>query len=487
MKMRRTRTMQALVAICLDLGAALAVGATPSATAALPQTDSLAAPLPPPLTALAVPRRTSPLRAKMFSFAAREVALADVLQPVAAEAGLAIGWGKGVDPQTPLTVAFSNIHLEDALETIFAETEYSYAVDGRSLQVRAWDTRYFELGWVPTRTQSTMAVGGDVLGSMGESEGQQKADGPTGKFQVTGGTDDKAADLWAQVEDGLKLVLSPDGRYSINRLSGTVIVTDRKRNLDHAARFLDEVKRAIGRQVVVEVKVVEVGLDAKTASGVDWSALTTVATSKTPITLSGSQGLGLANSIFELTVAGKDGNLLLQALAEKGELNVLSQPRLNIMNGQTAVINVGKVVVYWELKGIAGGSLGGESAVFPEQRSVLVGILMGVTAYIASDGRVTMQIVPIITDLGDERQFEFQGATLRAPDLNIRGTSTTVAARDGDTVVIGGLLSTRKKTLQRKVPLLGDIPILGFFFKRDEEEESKVELALLLTPRVVNQ
>lgn len=451
-----------------------------------PPPDLLSPPAAPPAPSVPPPvlgarmTQATPGRGKLFTFAAREAPLREVLEPLAAEMSLGIGWERGVDASTRVSVNFQNVTLDEALEAVLAGTDYFYHIEPGHLRVKLTETRFFELGYVPSRVTSEMSVGGDVLGEIGDT-------GPSGKFQVAGGTDPEAADLWKQVEEGLRFLLSENGKYSINRLSGTVIVTDNRKHLEHIASFFEETRRALGRQVVVDVKVVEVGLDERSSHGIDWSGLLNVAAGKNSVILSAGQTLGLPNPLFQMAVDGKNGSLVLNALSEQGDLNVISQPRLNILNGQTAVINVGRVIVYWELQGVPGGSLGGQGVVVPEQRSVLAGILMGVTPFIGSDGYVTLQVVPIITDLGEMREFEFQGARLQAPDLNIRGASTTVGVRSGETVIIGGLLSTKKKNSVSKIPLLGDVPWLGNLFKREVRESSKVELALLLTPQVVNR
>jgi MSHA biogenesis protein MshL len=445
-------------------------------------TPALGATLPPAL--VTATHSTTPARSRhrLFSFTARDAVLRDVIDPLARELGLNVRWEPGVNAETQVSVAFTNTTPEEALQSLFAGTEYFFQTEGDQLEVRRTMTRTFELGYVPARIGSEMQVGGDVLGQLG-GEG----DGPKGRFEVKGSTDEKSADLWTQIEDALRFLISESGRFSINRLSGTVLVTDQKSNLKQIEMYLDEMRASLSRQVVVDVKVVEVGLDKRTATGVDWAALVNATTRRGSIRIAGSQNLSLPNSVVQLAVTGTDGEALINALGEQGQLDVLSQPRLNILNGQTAVINVGRVIAFWELKGIPGGSLGGQGVVVPEQKSVLAGILLGVTPYIATDGFVTMQIVPIITDLGETQIFEFQGTKLQAPNLDIRGSSTVVGVQDGETIVLGGLLSSRKKSLETKVPLLGDIPLLGGLFRRRDSQESKVELALLLTPRVVNR
>jgi type II secretory pathway component GspD/PulD (secretin) len=120
----------------------------------------------------------------------------------------------------------------------------------------------------------------------------------------------------------------------------------------------------------------------------------------------------------------------------------------------------------------------------PKQKAALIGMLMGVTPFISPDGYVTLQVVPIVTNINKFEEFNFQGQTLRAPNLDIREMSTTVGVRAGESVILGGLITNKQGVIQKKVPILGDIPLLSFFFKRDERIESRAELVIVITPKV---
>jgi type II secretory pathway component GspD/PulD (secretin) len=109
---------------------------------------------------------------------------------------------------------------------------------------------------------------------------------------------------------------------------------------------------------------------------------------------------------------------------------------------------------------------------------------MGVTPYISSDGYVTLQVTPIVTDASSFSEFQFGNQTLRAPNIDIREASTQVRIKNGETVVIGGLITSRKTDTEHKIPLLGDLPLLGYLFKRKEKIEQRAELVILLTPRI---
>jgi len=416
---------------------------------------------------------------RLFSFSAKETPLEDVLAPIVTEAGMSVVWDKGVDPRTPITVTFQNKSLGEALEAIFASTEYLYSTNSPTLNIKLYDTKKFELGEVPNKIMSNVEVGGDVLGT-----NEELGSGLSGSFQVSGQTREESVDMWKQVEDGVKKLISPEGDYFINRVAGIVVVTDRKKNLKEVEKFIDLVKSSLGRQVIIEAEVLEVSLEDQKSYGIDWSAVTSVMLEKHNVNLAASQSLSLPGSVLQFSGSTPDNSFLFNTLGQYGKVKVLSKPRLNVLNGQTAVINVGTVQTYWELSGMAGGAQIGTPVLVPKQKSALIGMLMGVTPFISPDGFVTLQVVPIVTNINKFEEFNFQGQTLRAPNLDIREVSTTVGVRAGESVILGGLITNKQGVTQKKVPILGDIPLLGFFFKMDQRTETRAELVIVLTPKV---
>ncbi|KPL00534.1 MAG: hypothetical protein AMJ91_04270 [candidate division Zixibacteria bacterium SM23_73_3] len=415
---------------------------------------------------------------KLFSFSAKEIALEDVLYPLSKEAGFNIIWDKEVDPKTRVSVSFEDLTLKEALDVTFAPTDYLYTMNSPTLLVKLIDTRIFELGYVPIKINSQMQVGGDVLGSI------PNVGGISGQFQIAGATDPDAVDLWKQVEEVIKNIISSEGKYFLNKLAGIVVITDRKKNLKMAEKFIERLKDTLERQVLIEAEVVEVTLEQAQSWGIDWSAVHSFLLDNKTIDLTATQSLGLPGSVVEFTASRHDATLVLDVLGRFGEVNVLSKPRVNVMNGQTAMINVGRVISYWELTGLSAGAEVGQPIIFPQQKTVLLGLTMGVTPNISSDDFVTLQVVPIVSDASTWSEFQFENQTLKAPNIDIRETSTQVRIKNGETVVIGGLITSKKTDTEHKVPLLGDLPLLGYFFKRKETTEQRAELVIFLTPRI---
>ena len=184
-------------------------------------------------------------------------------------------------------------------------------------------------------------------------------------------------------------------------------------------------------------------------------------------------------------------SFFMDALSTQGNVNVLSAPRLNVLNNQTALISVGRAIPYlqWELRTVGTATATGATIYEPVPTVVRsqAGVTLGVTPQISADGITTLHVVPIITDLVEYRSFSFQGSTFDVPVIDIREADTIVRVPDGTTVVIGGLIQEKTRDNESKVPLLGSIPFLGKAFSQQIRSSEKIELVILLTPTVVER
>jgi hypothetical protein len=119
-----------------------------------------------------------------------------------------------------------------------------------------------------------------------------------------------------------------------------------------------------------------------------------------------------------------------------------------------------------------------------------VGLILGVTPRISPEGMVVMEIDAEKSDVGPEIEgipvsVSSQGQVIRSPRVNITTAQTTVSAASGQTIVIGGLITTDNRTVSRRVPYLSDIPLLGQLFRYDSGSNNRRELLIILTPHVV--
>ena len=177
-------------------------------------------------------------------------------------------------------------------------------------------------------------------------------------------------------------------------------------------------------------------------------------------------------------IISSDYQVTLRAIAEAGKMEVLSRPTILARNNQQAVITVGQSVplitnVRFDTFGNAINSVTYQN----------VGIILRVTPFITSDGMVEMIVAPEISSLSEQSVPIATGAS--APVINLRSADTVVVTPDGQTVIIGGLMQNEKASNESKIPLLGDIPLLGNLFKRKAKSQVKTELMIFLTPQII--
>jgi general secretion pathway protein D len=195
-----------------------------------------------------------------------------------------------------------------------------------------------------------------------------------------------------------------------------------------------------------------------------------------------SSAFGGANGLYQ--ILGTDYAVTLHAIAQAGKVKVLSRPSILARNNQPATITVGQEVPL--ITGTTYDSLGNSHNAYSYTS---VGVILKVTPFITEDGLVEMMVSPQISQIdsgpGIPITANANGTTVNAPIIDIRSADTVAVTPDGVTVVIGGMMQASKSKTDTKIPLLGDLPLLGNFFKRTQISDSKTELVIFLTPHIV--
>ncbi len=180
------------------------------------------------------------------------------------------------------------------------------------------------------------------------------------------------------------------------------------------------------------------------------------------------------------SVLGSDFQATVRAISSAQKVEVLSRPSILVRNNQPATITVGQSVPL--VTGVTPGTaLSAETSIISYQN---VGIILQVTPFISADGLVEMIVAPQISSLSS--QTVQVSSNVSAPVIDLRSASTVVVTPDGQTVIIGGLMENDKTVIDSKIPILGDIPLLGSLFKHKQNAITKKELMIFLTPHVVN-
>jgi len=286
-------------------------------------------------------------------------------------------------------------------------------------------------------------------------------------------------------------LLSEKGKYTLNKFTGTLIVYDKKEYIQRIEKFIKTILHQSNKGVLIEAKILEVILNKGHQLGIDWNYVFNNFAHEG--TLEFAQTLGLSGAVAgSVRFTGDNLRFLLQALKTSGDVQTLSNPRIRVLSGQSAIILSGDIVPFWEKEvEYTAVTSGSNTSVVPEitynRRDVLEGISMGVTPIVKDDGTILLNIVPVSTYIEDVITFEDNGEVVaKAPKLNIKEAGTVVKARDGDLIIIGGLISDIDIKTTQEVPGFSDMPLLGKIFTKQENSKTKKELVILLRLKVVN-
>ena len=257
-------------------------------------------------------------------------------------------------------------------------------------------------------------------------------------------------------------------------------------------RYFEQVEEMIieldqpQKQVLIQVLLAEITLDGSTDWGMQWQTDLDLKDKDIPIDSADINSLGgTASTVGAIggltaTLTGDNWGFILKAMQSDGRLEILSRPQILAADNQPATIDVGQRVPV--VTGSRVTERGDSINTFEYQQ---VGILLEVTPRINPDGIVKMDVSPTISAMASSSVEIAAGFTV--PIINSRSASTAVSVEDGQTIVIGGLISTEDNQRVTKIPLLGDIPYIGAAFKRTKKTRVRSELLIILTPHVINE
>lgn len=288
--------------------------------------------------------------------------------------------------------------------------------------------------------------------------------------------------------------LPGDATISIDPDSKSLVIMSDDSTFEHISNIVQRLDKP-KPQVLIKVVFIEVqhdhdldfgiegqftgspasGMTQKAGSDFGLAALNTTPVGQTI----GQSTMPFGTGLYSIT--GSDFQATVRAIASASKVEVLSRPSVMVRNNQPATITVGQSVPL--VTGVSFPSTqSGPVSLITYQN---VGIILQVTPFISSDGLVEMIVAPQISSLSSQ---SVQIATnVSAPVIDLRSASTVVVTPDGQTVVIGGLMENDKTVIDSKIPVLGDIPLLGLLFTHKQRALTKKELMIFLTPHVVLQ
>jgi len=424
-----------------------------------------------------------PVGAEIFSKEGK-VPLNSVIKEIASLKGFSVSWADDVDQNKEVDV---NIRPEDdfwsALNNLLRQLDYFYELEGDTIIIKYKETKTYHLAMPFLQEDFSTSIGGNLLGGE-ETEGKMK-----GEIKLEGKLE-KPLNFWKVVEDNLNKIIGDLGYYVIDKPLGLITVTAPRRVHKKVSEYLKNLKREIYKQVIIEAKVIEVKLDKTHERGIDWSDVLK-RTFKGQVTFDEVYHYKYSKKFIKtITLSAQDFSVVIAALETYGEIKVVSNPKITLLNGHGATITVGENITYINK---VESTVDTETDVITYDVStanILSGIGLGVVANIISDNEVILYITPLTSELQEPIEYRSfgttgQGAEVGLPRIKIKDMATLARVRDGDTLIIGGLIDKTTVKTEKRTPLLSDVPLLGKLFTYTSEQTISTELVILLRPRII--
>lgn len=402
----------------------------------------------------------------------KEASLKDVLKIFSQQSGLNFVASHEIEDRK-ITLYFENVSVEDALNTILKANNLTYEQPPGSNIIVIQELLMPEVETI-TRIYTLNYAKAETVKEIFEKMREKREEAPK----------EKETKLRQPIKTaGL---LTEYGKIVSDTRTNSLIITDIPAQfpiIEEALAKLDEATP----QVMIEAELLETSVGTIDKLGVEWSDTIgiytgPVQTTKFPFRKHDfPEAVDKTKGMTYGTISMANFTATLKLLEQDSETKILARPRVLTLNNETAEINLTAktaVAAITTYQPITGGTVPVVSA-----ERIDTGVILKVTPQVNKDGYITMVLEPSVTTPVKSPFF----TQAEFVDPHKREVKTTVRIKDGDTIVIGGLISTEDKETIKKVPVLGDIPLLGYLFKNVSKDKSDKELIVFITPHIVQE
>ncbi|RYX90361.1 MAG: pilus (MSHA type) biogenesis protein MshL [Comamonadaceae bacterium] len=468
----------------------------------------------------AAPVPDDPLSRKTVSLSMQNARVGQLLWPLSNEFGISLS----IEPAVLDMQQVSNLHLQkvtgrQALNHILAMYDLAGTLGPDNvLVVGMMEEKTFDIEILAGKTSINVGVGGDVFGSSSKEAGVKDSLSLAGDFgEKSDGVDHlvKSIEAILAEDQGGKDTGREKSRYTVDRSGGILYVRARPSRMRAVEKFISQGKVFRGRQVQIDAQLVDVQLSDSSQLGIDWNLLGRRVVGRfgagaaTLGALPGGSlsGGGSLNSRVVTLPAQAVGNangtgggigfgnnsfsVALNALRTFGTVKLLSNPTVRVRNGVPAYLSVGNNIRYIQkITASINNQSGGASttSMDVETSSLFSGVVLGVSALVKNDGFIELFVRPSQTQVQSKSLDPIDvgaGNKVSLPVVNTKSITTNLNIRDGDTIVIGGLIDQQLEDTDQDVPGVSDIPLLGRAFGNNSRGRQTRELVVVLRARVL--
>lgn len=462
------------------------------------------------------------------------VALSKILEEIASICHLNVIYlqeqTKAMLDSKKTSIHINNKPLIQVLDSLLKSNDFHYTLQKDTLQVGFLLTKTFEISYIATtrvgssntdiifsqdnqthspyntHTNAPLGFSNFEIESQAHKMAMNKA---TSNTQTMGKSGTKIysideIDFWGELQNEIAgVAYTPGDSYQpttselknkkdiiINKAAGLLTITATPKQIKRVESYLATLNNKIQKQVLIDVYIFNIQHSNNQTYGIDWNEFYKLGNLLTlPPNAEGSNNAltGVNNGDFAISIfsQGVSINRIVEFLQTYGKVQSVSNPKVLTLNNQPAIISVGSVLRYFQnttyQTTTQGTSIQNLSQTFP---SVFAGILLDVTPSVKND-KIILKINPSITKTKDI-SIENQTTALESPpNLSTKQLSSLVQVKDGEKIVLGGLIDKTEGQILRKLPILGDIPLIKYLFSYKKNIKETQEMVIIISPHIV--
>lgn len=430
------------------------------------------------------------------------------------------------DVKGQITLDLKNVTVQEVVETVRDVYGYDFEQTKTSFQIfpNTMRTRIFRMDYLNVNRKG----GSQMRVSSGQVTESVSGTGATASStqSVSGSSIETSSDsdFWKELHTSLTAIVgNKEGRnVVVSPQSGMVVIRAMPHELRAVANFITKTQKFVQRQVIIEAKILEVELNERFQTGINWSALQKEGSSSGLIGVTGGgsifNGTGIAGTsgntgnlnpgsltqpnstatsafggMFSLALnVGSGFSAFIEMLKTQGDVQVLSSPQVSTVNNQKAVIKVGKDEFF--ITDVESSTSTTTAAASTQSNVQLTpffsGVALDVIPQINEAGEIILHVHPTVSTVTEKTKNinVSSGTSLSVPLAisSIRESDSIIRAKNGQVVIIGGLMQNTITQNTSSIPLLGDLPLIGGLFRHTQDITKKSELVILLKPIVVD-
>lgn len=411
----------------------------------------------------------------------------------------------------------NNQALADVLDTLCTSGGLRYYFEHDTIHI-CQDVPYFKTHNIQfllgsRKTQTQVSIKTDILAEGLNSHSKGNENGASISLNSS-----HSVDFWEELEKNIALMLSKklsskseSSTYSLNKYGGILSVYGTEKQHLMIAKYLTQLQRLVTTQILIEAKIIEIDLHDDYKGGVNWSAFSVKApyvvnplaqvgqtilentvSKKTPITFSSNNGE------YSFRMENTHLNVLAEFMANFGTVRTLANPRLAVINNQSAVLKVAHNEVFFELQLQDNQNISGSTTILNQKaqsriQTVPIGLILYVHPSVNFEtGEILVSLHPTISRIIGVKSDpatslnSSNSVISEVPIVQIREMDSVIVARENQIIVTGGLMEERSENNTKEVPGLSDIPLLGHLFQTKNNKRNMTELVILLKLSVIN-